>query len=238
MLKPVIHTFDTKNSLFNAVAKELVLDIRQKASALKDFRLALSGGRTPEELHATLADPQWSRQIPWKKVLFFWGDERLVPQDHKASNYRMAKNTLLDRIGAPEENVFRIKGELEHSEAAAAYEEQIGSTPMDLILLGIGEDGHTASIFPSTPNIVDEQKRVIATTAPSDPQNRVSISMRTIQEARRVFLIATGPSKAKILAKVKSEIRSGDLTLPASILHHNGIRIEWFLDEEAARELR
>lgn len=144
------------------------LSLREKSR----FAVALSGGSTPRSFYSLLATPEFSRQISWSQVHLFWGDERCVPPDHPESNYRMARETLLAKIQIPPENVHRMAGEKEPRIAAAEYEEELrdifqlapGAFPcFDLILLGLGEDGHTASLFPGS-DALEETKRLVTAT--------------------------------------------------------------------------
>ncbi len=190
--------------------------------------IALSGGSTPKAMHAKLRE----LAVPWDKVEVYWGDERAVPPDDPASNYRMAKETLLDHVQV--KKVVRIEGELKAGEAAARYADLLaGAPPLDVVLLGMGDDGHTASLFPDTRE-PDGDATVIATQAPVAPHPRVSLTLNAIAGARMVAMIVGGESKAKRLAEVYRQIQSGQPKLPAARVRSAGGPVWWLVDQAAA----
>jgi 6-phosphogluconolactonase len=217
-----------------AAARALAACVRDAAVRLTEergrFTLALAGGSTPRRVHELLAeDPGFD----WTKVEVFFGDERCVPPDHEASNFRMARETLLDRVPIREEAIHRIRGELPPEDAAARYSEEmvrvLGRPPrLDLVLLGVGTDGHTASLFPGTPGLEAEERVAVATESPVEPVHRVSLSLRTLREARNVAFLATGAAKRDVVRRILEEGPSAER--PASLVRPS----DWFLDREAA----
>ena len=181
--------------------------------------LVLAGGSTPKRCYELLA----GADVEWGRVTVLFGDERCVPTDHPESNYRLAKEVLLDRV-APA-TVHRIAGELGPDEAAAAYDGIVGAlAPLDVVLLGAGEDGHTASLFPGHPEVQATGFAVGVRNAPKPPPDRVSLTLPALQGARRVIVLATGAGKADAVARARrGEVPSGMI---AGAL--------WLLDRAAA----
>ncbi|HEX2254601.1 MAG TPA: 6-phosphogluconolactonase [Thermoanaerobaculia bacterium] len=179
--------------------------------------------------------------VDWRRVEVFYGDERAVPPDDPASNHRMARETLLDHVPVPGEAVHRVRGELGPEEAAAAYERELvaalGEAPrFDLVLLGLGGDGHTASLFPGDvagEDRVPPGRLVAAATAPVVPRQRVTLTYRALAAARSVLFLVEGAGKAAMVARVLS----GDLALPATRVRPAAGEPLWFLDAAAAAEL-
>ncbi|MDP7112898.1 MAG: 6-phosphogluconolactonase, partial [Myxococcota bacterium] len=206
-------------------------------AARGEARIALAGGGTPRPLHRRLAESPWVDAVDWSGVHVFWGDERCVPPDDPASNYRMARETLLDHIPLDPSAIHRIAGELPAKEAAAAYAEQLGDAPLDLVLLGLGGDGHTASIFPDTPIRAASDQAVLVTRSPVAPAGRVTLGLGPINGARTVAFLALGPGKARTVARVLAEFGTETPALPAARVHPASGELHWFLDGESAAEL-
>ncbi len=210
------------------------------------FNVALSGGSTPRVLHARLSAPDAKRaaRLDWTRVHVFWGDERCVPPDHPDSNYRMARETLLDRVPLPAANVHRIHGELPPERAAAEYERALrayfgdGSLPrFDLILLGLGEDGHTASLFPGSAALGEAARWAVAvphSDPPPPPLPRVSLTLPVLNAAAQVVFLVSGAGKAQRLAQV---LRRPGESLPAGRVHPTG-GLLWLVDAAAAQDLK
>lgn len=198
--------------------------------------IALAGGDTPRATYQHLA----ARCPPWGRVEFFFGDERCVPPDHEASNYRMAREALLDRIPLRPEQVHRIRGELPPDEAAADAERTLrAAVPgepwpvLDLVLLGMGPDGHTASLFPGGPELNETQRLMVPVHRPELPQPwRVSMTLPVINAARRVLMVVGGAEKAPVVARAVA----GDPELPAGRLNPQG-ELTWLLTRAAAAHL-
>jgi 6-phosphogluconolactonase len=206
------------------------------------FRVVLAGGSTPRALYARLTRPPRRRSIRWDRVRFFFGDERCVPPDHERSNYRMARRALLDPLKIPARHVSRMKGEEEPARAARAYEEAIRrefrSRParFDLVLLGLGEDGHTASLFPSTEALAERRRLVAANDVPKFSEWRLTLTFRALNAARRVIFLVSGPEKAAAAAKILRK-RRGYQDLPASAVCPLRGTLLWLLDEAAASKM-
>lgn len=210
-----------------ALAEALVAAIRKRGAC----RFALAGGSTPQPVYAALAAPPLSQQVDWKKVHVFFGDERCVPPDDPASNYRMAHAALLDQVKIPAAQVHRIEGERPAAEAARAYAQTLGKEPLDIALLGLGDDGHTASIFPATR---ESSARVMATSSPVPPLLRVSLTTAALSEARQVFFLVSGAKKAARVAEVFAQLGDDAPPLPAARVRPSTGKLVWFLDADAA----
>jgi 6-phosphogluconolactonase len=204
------------------------------------FFVALPGGNTPKPFFSELAK-NYKNAIPWDKVHFFWSDERCVPAVHPDSNFKTAKSQLLDFLDIPEENIHRIKGENDEIIEVKRYSEEIinfvpthdGQPVFDLIMLGMGEDGHTASIFPGQKNLLHSPKICDISEFPKSGQRRITFTGSVINNALRVVIIVTGSSKAKRISDIINKA-PGVKNLPA--FHINPIHGEliWWLDEDAA----
>jgi 6-phosphogluconolactonase len=204
---------------------------RLARAAREGGNIVLTGGKTPEQAYKEAAKraPDWSNAAVW------WGDERCVPPDDEKSNYGMAKRTLLERLERAPRSVHRIKGELGKDEAAADYERELGDTQLDLLLLGVGPDGHVASLFPNAPTL-RQRKRVL----PADPElepfvDRVTLSLPALCSAREIVFLLSGESKADAAARAFAADPSPDT--PASLVRARGGRTVAILDRAAAAKL-
>jgi 6-phosphogluconolactonase len=202
------------------------------------FSVALSGGSTPKAAYQLLRSPEFSAKIEWSSVHIFWGDERCVPPDHPDSNYRMTKATLLDHVPIPETNIHRMRGELEPQEAAAANEKDLkqffGDSPhFDLILLGMGIDGHTASLFPGTAAIHEENRWAAAHYVDKLSSWRITLTPAIINRAKSIIFLISGESKAQPLQRVLHGRFQPNL-LPSQIIAPNNGTLTWLIDEAAA----
>jgi 6-phosphogluconolactonase len=231
--------FDTKLDVARALAQRLETWCSQE-----DFRsIALSGGSTPKIWFDLLAK-EYAQALPWNKLLFFWGDERCVPPTHPESNYGMTRRHLLDNVGVPENHIFRIRGEAEPQEEAVRYgdllrerlpvQEEIPC--LDLVLLGMGDDGHTASIFPHEMPLWTAGDPCVVATHPDTGQKRISMTGGVINNARQVVFLVTGANKASRIRQIQQRL-PGHETLPASRVAPVSGRLLWMLDKEAASEL-
>jgi 6-phosphogluconolactonase len=228
-----------------AAARRLVVIARKAVEKNGRFALALSGGSTPRLLYSLLAE-KFARQIPWKKTHLFWGDERCVPKNHPQSNFRLAEETLISRVPIPRQNIHSIPAELKlPQEAARTYEETLrqffgadgindeGQT-FDLILLGLGPDGHTASLFPGS-RVLDEQDRwAAAVLAPSAfrPRHRITLTLPAINKSVRAFFLVASAEKRKIMASILQNLRSSSRLYPAAMVKPQK-GVTWFVDHEA-----
>ncbi len=207
------------------------------------FLVALSGGSTPRALHQALV-AHYRDLIPWERVQVFWGDERCVPPDHAESNYRMARETLLEHVPLPAANIHRMPGERTDYDAAAAdYEAEIrqvfGMPPdvllrFDLILLGMGPDGHTASLFPGTAALHEKSRLVVANRGTKPPPQRLTFTYPLINSARQIMFLVAGSDKAEALR----DVLSGQATIeerPAVGVRPAEGEVCWMVDREAMR---
>ena len=206
------------------------------------FSVALSGGSTPKIWFDYLAS-HMKDQINWNRIHFFWGDERCVPPDDHDSNYGMTKFHLLDHIDIPEENIHRIQGEIEPVDAALNYSKELNENlrhddvpVFDLVILGMGDDGHTASIFPHQIELWDVADPCVVATHPISGQQRVSINGSIINSARAVAFLVTGNSKAERVKEIIEE-EPHAAYYPASLVKPATGTLHWFLDNESAKLL-
>ena len=194
-------------------------------------RVALAGGSTPRPIYEALAT---RTDIEWSAVTLLWGDERAVGPDDPASNYRMACRALIDRVDGA--TAIRIEGERPPAEACAEYARRLGDAPLDVVVLGMGGDGHTASLFPGD-TLGEPGQRVVITTSPVPPTTRISLSMATINAARAVVFLVRGADKAERVAEVFAQRRSGRGPLPAAAVAPTAGSLTWILDAAAAAAL-
>jgi 6-phosphogluconolactonase len=228
-------------ALYRQSAQEFV---RAAESALRNagrFAVALSGGNTPRGVYALLAE-EYADQVSWSKVHIFFGDERSVPPDHPDSNYRMAHESLLSRVAIPAENIHRFRTELGIEPAAADYEQQLrgffhppaGQWPrFDLVLLGLGDDGHTASLFPGTAALEESSRMVVANWVEKLRTFRLTLTLPVLNHAAEALFLVSGAGKAEIL----KDVLGGPATLPSQRIQPEDGRLLWLVDQDAARLL-
>jgi 6-phosphogluconolactonase len=219
----------------------VIVEDEQEVAAVVGERLAraareggsvvLTGGKTPEQAYKEAA----KRASDWSKVDLWWGDERCVPPDDDESNYGMAKRALLDRLEGAPRSVHRIKGELGKEEAAAQYERELDDTQLDLLLLGLGPDGHVASLFPNAPTL-RQRKKVLPAESGLEPfLDRVTLSLPALRGAREIVFLLAGESKADAAARAFAGEPGPDT--PASLVRARGGRTVAILDRAAAAKL-
>ncbi|MCG8423670.1 MAG: 6-phosphogluconolactonase [Proteobacteria bacterium] len=235
-ITPSIRSYDP-DQLSAAAAEQIARNIAEVIAERGTCRLGLAGGGTPRPVYQTLAGRPLADQLAWDRLHLYWGDERCVPPDHESSNYRMVSAALLDRVSVPRHNIHRIEGERSPDDAARAYIDVLGDQPLDILLLGMGGDGHTASLFPDTADLSHTGPRVIATKSPVPPHDRVSLAMRAINEAGAVYLLVSGAGKADRLAQVFGQIESGAPVLPAARVQPSSGRLFWLVDSQAAKSI-
>ena len=203
------------------------------------LRVALSGGSTPKALYSLLASDEFRDRFPWRQVSWFWGDERFVPYDHPESNYRMAREAMLAKVPAPPQNIHPIPADGTPEEAARRYEqilqEAYGAPTLeparplfDIMLLGLGADGHTASLLPGE-KVLAERERWVAAVSHGRPEVRITMTYPVIESSRHVVFLVAGREKAAILQK----IRAGGSQAPAARIRPAG-ELLWFVDRAAA----
>jgi 6-phosphogluconolactonase len=229
-------------ALAETAARHFVEASQQAIDARGVFSVALSGGSTPRELHRRLASPPLAHQVDWSRVQIFFGDERCVPPSDPESNYHMAEETLLSQVPIPAANVHRMRGELPPEEAAADYERQLkaffGDEPprLDLILLGMGDNGHTASLFPGLSAVHEEQRWVVAEHVSEVDMWRLTVTPVILNLGRQVLFLVAGAAKASMLQQVLEGPYAPD-ERPAQIVRPTPGEVTWLVDAAAAEKL-
>jgi 6-phosphogluconolactonase len=233
----------TPQDLFQAAAEELVRVANASIAQRSRFTIALSGGSTPKNLYTLIAA---NASLPWEKIFFFWGDERHVPPTDPESNYRMAEEAILSRVLVPPANIFRIPAEKPDAAAAAeAYDETLskffatapGQFPrFDLILLGLGPDGHTASLFPETAALEERSRLVVANWVEKLNTSRITLTLPVLNAAREVAFLVSGADKAAVLHEVLEGKAPGE-KYPSKMVRPSDGKLIWFVDRAAASEL-
>ncbi|MBU1010618.1 MAG: 6-phosphogluconolactonase [Bacteroidetes bacterium] len=239
MKEPQIHIFENSEALAHFFGRLLMQSCAGKKTD-EFVSIALSGGSTPRAVFEYLSE-YFSESIDWCRIKVFWGDERCVPPDDPESNYKMALKSLLEKVPVPPGQIFRIRGEANASAEAARYESLViqqlsadGQTPeFDLMMLGLGDDGHTASIFPNASHLFESNKLFETALHPVSGQARITATGRLINNAKTIVFIATGEAKADMVAKITRQM-PGSCAFPASrVLPLNG-EVLWLLDQAAA----
>jgi len=240
-----IRVLTTPQELFAAAAEEIVHLTNEAVAKRSRFTIALSGGSTPKALYNLLATNARAT-LPWDRMYFFWSDERHVPPTDPDSNYRMADEAMLSKVPVPPGNIYRMPGENPDADATAeAYESSLrkffqvkaGEFPkFDLILLGLGPDGHTASLFPGTAGLQEKSRLVIANRVEKLNTDRLSFTYPLINAAREVAFLVSGTDKAAVLCSVLEENVPGE-QYPAKLIEPTDGKLVWFLDRAAASEL-
>jgi 6-phosphogluconolactonase len=235
----------TPQDLFQAAADEVIRAATEAVAQRGRFTIALSGGSTPRSMY-TLIAANASASLPWDRMFFFWGDERHVFPDDPESNYRMAKETLLSKVAIPPANVFRIPAENpDASAAAAAYEQTLrkffalapGEFPrFDQILLGIGPDGHTASLFPETEALQEKSRLVVANWVEKMQTSRITLTLPVLNAARCVAFMVSGIDKAPALHEVLEGSAPAEM-YPSKLVQPSAGKLIWFVDRAAASQL-
>jgi 6-phosphogluconolactonase len=246
-----VEVLPTAEALMQAAAEAFVRCAAEAMRTSGRFAVALSGGSTPRRLYELLTTEPHAARVDWPRVYVFWGDERCVPPEDPASNYRMARESLLDRVPVPGPNVHRIRGEDDPADAAEAYERELRqafsapegpprSAPggrFDLVLLGLGDDGHTASLFPGTAALRETTRWVVAHHVAAASMWRITLTPLVINAAADVVFIVSGPEKAVILQRVVEGPCRPDELSAQGVAPRAG-RLRWLVDAAAARNLR
>jgi 6-phosphogluconolactonase len=251
---PEIVIVTDRDALARTAAQQFVALAQRSIASHGHFSLALSGGSTPRDLYSRLVSAEFSTQVDWARVHFFWGDERAVPPDHPESNYRMAYEALLSHVNPPPENVHRILAEKQPAEAAREYEETLrlaflprtasGTSTrdsreyprFDLILLGLGANGHTASLFPHTGVLHESTRWVAAEYIDEVKMDRITLTAPAINAAENILFLVAGSDKAVTARAVLSgEYRPEEL--PAQLIRPADGQLVWLLDRDAASQL-
>ena len=238
-------------SLMEAAAERLVTRAAAAIGASGRFTVALAGGSTPRALYELLVTPRYARRIDWPRVHVFWGDERCVPPDDPASNYRMTREALLDHVPIPASNFHRIRGENPPVAAAAAYEEglhrvfstrdgrprEASGACFDLVLLGMGDNGHTASLFPGLTAVRERERWVVSEYVAEVSMWRVTLTPVILNAAADVVFLVSGSKKAATLQQVVEGPYRCDVLPAQAISAPNGC-VTWLVDEAAAANLK
>jgi 6-phosphogluconolactonase len=247
----MIRVYADKEELSRAAAGQVCRIARRTIERLGRFTIALSGGTTPKRLYELLAEEPCRNQIDWSKVQFFWGDERAVPPDHQDSDFRMARDAMLSKLPIANEQIHRIPGEsADLDQAARAYEVEIARTlgrgvghvllkrppQLDLVLLGLGADGHTASLFPETRALDETERWVVKNEVPQLETSRVTLTVPILNAARHVIFLVSGADKSDVFARVIG----GPVQpkrLPAQLIRPLTGEALWFVDRAATAAL-
>jgi 6-phosphogluconolactonase len=233
-----VRIFSKPKKVYNGIAKEILKLIQNSNQEV--FDIALSGGNTPKDLFKRLSE-KYIDLIPWEKIRFWWGDERCVSPEDEQSNYKMTVDYLFSNISIPKENIHRIKGEANPEEEAIRYSKEMkkylnsrGEAPVfDIIILGLGDDGHTASIFPDQLELFEDQKSCAVAQHPITGQKRITITGNVLNNANQIFFLVTGKNKAIRVSEIMDDSEAAKL-LPAYYISPKNGELIWFLDEEAA----
>jgi 6-phosphogluconolactonase len=242
-VKASIEIFRALGDLTRAAAGKIVGFLAEAIDTRGVATIALSGGTTPRGIYGQLGSDDFVRRVDWTKVHFFWGDERCVPPASSESNYRLVKESLLAQVVIPDKNVHRIMTEKEPREAALGYEQAMERffslsedqfPAFDLVLLGLGEDGHTASLFPSNPMVNERSRLAVEVFVNKLAQYRITMTLSVINNARAVLFVVSGKHKASIVR----EVLAGDtISYPAQMVRPVSGELYWFLDQDAASQL-
>ncbi len=246
MSEPEIVVTSDAAELAAIAARRFVQVVSAAQQQGHNARVALSGGSTPRALFSLLASDEFAGRVDWRTIDIFWGDERTVPPDHADSNYRMANETLLSHVPIPESNVHRMPCELDPDEAARLYEAELAAVfgsatashppQFDLILLGIGGDGHTASLFPGTDALSIRDRLVVANPVPQQQTTRLSLTVPVLLAAREVLFLVSGADKAPAVYRAIEGPWDPNET-PSQYLREANGHVVWLLDKAAAADL-
>jgi len=245
---PAIRVFPDANACAAAAAETFLALSLEATENHKTFRVALSGGSTPKRLYALLAEAPFRDKMPWSKIHFFFSDERHVGPDHPDSNFGSARDGLFEKVAVPGANIHRIFAERpDAGEVAAVYQNTIAASfgghaempAFDLIFLGMGPDGHTASLFPGTPALQEKQRWVIENPVEKLKTERITFTYPLINQAARVLLLVTGEDKAERIGEIFNPAPNKAIpTYPVQGVQPVKGLLEWYLDEAAAKHLK
>jgi 6-phosphogluconolactonase len=238
-----LHVYKNPDELSHAVAKWIADIIAATLKHQDRFTIALSGGSTPKALHKILAASPYQEQIDWSKLHIFWGDERAVPFDDDRNNAKMAYDTLLNFVPVPPYHIHVMRTDIPPAESALEYEKILhfyfDNTPLsfDLVLLGMGDDGHTLSLFPGTAAVHEEKAWTIAYFLKAQDMYRITLTKTIVNRAARIAFLTTGDKKAHALQEVLHGAYNPDLYPSQEIKPAKG-ELHWFVDEAAAADLK
>jgi 6-phosphogluconolactonase len=238
-----LHIYKNPDELSRSVAAWIADTITATLKQQDRFTIALSGGSTPKALHKLLAASPYKEKIDWSKLHVFWGDERAVPFDDDRNNAKMAYDTLLKFVPIPPYHIHVMRTDIGPEESAAEYEKILhmyfDNTPLsfDLVLLGMGDDGHTLSLFPGTAAVHEEKAWTIAYFLKAQDMYRITLTKTIVNKAAKVAFLTTGANKAHALKEVQQGAYNPDLYPSQEIRPTNG-ELHWFVDEAAAADLK
>ena len=241
--RPRVQVFDDAEAVARGAAERFVELGQAAIDARGCFSVGLAGGSTPKRTYELLASEAYREQLNWSKVHIFFGDERCVPPDHSESNYRMANEALISRVSIPSPNVHRINGLGDAVANASLYEDELrtffnpASWPrFDLVLLGMGDDGHTASLFPGTKALAEQSAWVVANWVEKFGSFRITLTAPAINHAANIVFLVSGTSKAERLSEVLRGARD-PTKLPSQLIQPERGSLEWLVDKAAASQL-
>lgn len=236
--------FPDRDDLSIGAADEIATLAQEAVKATGRFAICLAGGSTPRELYTLLASEPWVKQMPWGKTHIFFGDERCVNQADAQSNFKMINDALLSKVPIPKSNIHAPIGQDSNPEAAAQeYQQQLTeffghtSPVFDLILLGLGPEGHTASIFPNSPAIAERHKHVMAYRVDDAHGWRITMTLPVINAAKHILFLVAGSEKQEIVGQIFSRTQNGH-EIPARLVSPTSGTLMWYLDEQAAQQVQ
>jgi len=240
---PTLHVVENAVDLVSKAADFVVSRARESIERRGRFVIALAGGSTPKPVYEQLAEPEQASAIDWEKTHVFFGDERCVPPADEQSNFRMARGALFERVSLPEGNIHRMRGEIDAEAAALAYEQEIKRLfrcerpRLDLVLLGVGVDGHTASLFPGTAAVRERERLVVGQYVDKLRSWRVTLTPVLLDAAREVLVLSEGSGKAAVVQEVLEGFYQPDV-LPLQRVQPVAGHVHWMLDRAAAAGVR
>lgn len=242
-MNPEVYIFTHPQVMAESLAEEFYRYVLNQFMNRNNLYIALSGGNTPRMFFEILSefDSQKRNKIEWKKIHFFWGDERCVPHKHPDSNYGNANKVLFSKIDIPPKNIYPINGEIDPDLECENYSQLIkknvpsstGTPVFDWIFLGIGDDGHTASLFPNQMELISSEKICVRAVHPETKQLRITLTAKTINMAKRITFLATGKEKQEVIKQILNKEATAKKYPAAKISPENG-RLDWYLDSIAA----
>lgn len=238
-----LHIAKDAKQLSEDLASWLGLYIQNVLSKKDRFTFVLSGGSTPKQLYTILAASPYSESIPWEKIHFFWGDERAVPFEDSRNNAKMAYEELLDKVGVKAEHIHVMRTDISAGESADEYEKILKQyfdgqeTTFDFVLLGMGDDGHTLSLFPGTPVIHEKNAWATSFFLPAQDMYRITLTAPVVNQAACVAFLAVGGGKAETLKHVLEGEYEPDV-YPSQVIEPSKGELHWFIDEAAASALK
>lgn len=238
-----IEVLPNLEAISHCAASFFVSASKNSIATKKRFAVTISGGLTPRRLYMLLGSENYRDQVDWRHVHFFWAGERCVPKDHEESNFKITLDTLLSRVSIPDGNIHRIRGEEDPEKAASDYEEDIrkffgmsGIPMFDLVILGMGEDGHTASLFPGSKLLKETIRLAVPVYLPKPTWNRITLTFPILNNATQILFLVAGRSKASILSEILGDREKK--RFPVGLINPVHGYMTWLIDQEAAERLR